>query len=54
MVFLSHSSCFSGLIQDFLDYCTLEWQKAVSAYLKSEQIPHYAALQMQKAVSAYL
>ena len=54
MAFLRHPSCSSGLIQDFLDYCTLEWQKAVSAYLKSEQIPHYAALQMQKAVSAYL
>ena len=44
----------SGLFQDFPDHYTIEWQKAVSAYLYSEQIPHYAALQMQKALSAYL
>ena len=33
MTFLSHPSCFSGFIQDFLDHYTLEWQKEVSAYL---------------------
>ena len=33
MTFLRHPSCSSGLIQDFLDHYTLEWQKAVPAYL---------------------
>ena len=33
MTFLRHPSCSSGLIRDFLDHYTLEWQKAVSAYL---------------------
>ena len=42
------------IIQDFLDHYTLECQKAVSAYLLSEQILHYAAFQMQKTVSAYM
>ena len=31
--FLRHPSCSSGLNLDFLDHFTLEWQKAVSAYL---------------------
>ena len=33
MTFLRHPSCSSGLIQDFLDLYTLEWQKAVSAFI---------------------
>ena len=33
MTFLSHPACSSGFILDFLDYYTLEWQKAVSAAL---------------------
>ena len=33
MTFLGHPLFSSGLIQDFLDHYTLEWQKAVSAYL---------------------
>ena len=33
MTFLSHPTCSSGFIHDFMDYYTLEWQKAVSAYL---------------------
>ena len=33
MTFLRHPSCSWGLFQDFLDHYTLEWQKAVSAYL---------------------
>ena len=33
MIFLSHPAWTSGFIQDFLDHYTLEWQKAVSAYL---------------------
>ena len=33
MTFLSHSTCFSGFIHDFMDHYTLEWQKAISAYL---------------------
>ena len=53
MTFLSHPTCSSGFIHDFMDHYTLEWQKAMSAYL-SEQILRYAALQMQKAVSVYL
>ena len=44
MTFLSHPTCSSGFIHDFMDHYTLEWQKAISAYLYSEQILHYAAL----------
>ena len=33
MTFLSHPSCSSGFIHDFLDHYILEWQKAVFAYL---------------------
>ena len=33
MIFLSHPTCSSGFIYDFVDHYTLEWQKAVSAYL---------------------
>ena len=54
MTVLSHPACSSVFIHDFMDHYTLEWQKAVSAYLSSEQILHYGALQIQKAVSAYL
>ena len=52
MTFLSHPTCSSGFIHDFMDHYTLEWQKAVSSYLLSEQILHYAALQIQEAASA--
>ena len=38
MTFLRHPSCSSGLFQDFPDHYTLEWQKAISAYLYNEQI----------------
>ena len=38
MTLLGISSCSFGFIQDFLDHYTLERQKAVSAYLYSEQI----------------
>ena len=53
-MFIQH--VLPDFIHDFMDHYspTLEWQKAISAYLKSEQILQYAALQMQKAVSAYL
>ena len=53
MTFLRHPSRSSGFIQDFLEHYTLEWQKAVSAYLVSELILHYAVLKMQVTISAY-
>ena len=39
MTFVSHPACSSGFIYNFLDhYAALQMQKAVSAYLQSEQI----------------
>ena len=33
MTFRSNPTCSSGLIHAFMDHYTLEWQKAISAYL---------------------
>ena len=33
MTCLSHPTCSAGFIYDFIDHYTLEWQKAVSAYM---------------------